>query len=174
MNYEIFQSIQDKYCSDVDCEDFKYPGRLQAYIKKHEVKEFFDINPQLEKFTKASRKLKLKIDIGLTSKVAKVVDLKSSLAALLDLTPSALRLFSIEEGCVVVTFFIPAFVADVVFPANNNFSTKYEEGFRRLSILRLICGNFNWKCGDEGIFVQSMSKNNGSNIRTLYVVLIPT
>lgn len=91
----------------------------------------------MEKLTKASKKLKLKIDIEFTSKVARVVNLKSSLAALLGLRPSALRLFSIEEGCVIVTFLIPDFVADTIFGADKRMSISQKEGFQSLSVLRV-------------------------------------
>jgi hypothetical protein len=148
LNYDIYQSIQDKYCSDIDCEDFKYPERLKAYIDKHNVIEFFDINPKLEVFTQASKKLKLKFEIELTSKMARVVSLKSSIAALLGLRPSALRLFSIEEGCVVVTFLVPTFAADYIFPPGKNMNFGLAEDLQHLSVLRLTCGDFEMDTGD--------------------------
>ena len=76
LNYDIYKSIQDKYCGGFDCEDFKYPEWLSAYIDKHKIKEFFYINPKLEKLNEASTKLMLKLDIEATSRVVKVVDLK--------------------------------------------------------------------------------------------------
>ena len=149
LNYDIYRSIQDKFCSDVDCDDFKYPEYLKAYIEQHKLKEFFDVNPKLEKLTKASKKLKLKMDIELTSKVARVINLKSSLAALLGLRPSALRLFSIEEGCVLVTFLIPATVAGSVFPADKKVDAQQMEGFRSLSVLWATCGDFHMDFRDS-------------------------
>ena len=146
LNYDIYESIQNKFCTEVECEDFKYPERLKAYIEQHSIKEFLDVNPQLEKFTKASKKLTLKIDIEVTSKVAKVVNLKSSVAALLGLRPTALRLLGIEEGCVIVTFLIPAFVADAIFGAGKIVSTKLKEELRNLPVLWMNCGNFNLTC----------------------------
>lgn len=147
LNYEIYQSILDKYCSDVECEDFRYPELLKAYIDKHNVKEFFSVNPQLEKCTEASKRMKLKIDIERTTKVAKVVDLKSSIAALLRLRPSALRLISVEEGCVMITFLIPVAVADTMFAAHKTMTPKQVEGFKSLSVLWIECGNFNFTFG---------------------------
>ena len=141
LNYEIYKSIQDYFCGGVDCDDFKYPERLKAYIDMHKVKEFFAVNPQLEKITEASIKLCLKLDIEVTTKVAKVVNLKSSVAALLGLNPSALRLFSIEEGCVIVTFLIPAFVADIIF-TSGRMTSKRVRSFHELSIQWIKCGDF--------------------------------
>ena len=146
LNYDIYLSIQNKFCSDVKCDDFKYPERLKAYINEHKVKEFFDINSQLEKITEASKKLCLKLDIEVTSKVTKLVDLKSTVAALLGLKPSALRLYSVEEGCVVVTFLIPFFVVDIVFAAGR-MTSKTMKSFQELSVLWMKCGNFNFDLG---------------------------
>ena len=145
LNYDIYESIQNKFCTEVECEDFKYPDRLKAYIDGHNVKEFFDVNPQLEKVTEASIKLCLKLDIEVTSKVAKVVNLKSSVAALLGLKPSALRLFSVEEGCVIVTFLIPAFVADIIFATGKMITMS--KGFQDLSVLWIKCGDFKFDFG---------------------------
>ena len=114
LNYDVYQFILDKYCSDMKCDEFKYPEKLEAYINEHRIDEFFGINPQLENFDQASKKVKLKFDIASTSKVVKIINLKSALADVLGLIPSALRLFSIEEGCVVVTFLIPSSIADVI------------------------------------------------------------
>ena len=139
LNYGIFKSIMDKYCGDLDCDEFNYPTHLKDYVDRHNVKEFFDVNPQLEKFTKNSKKLKLKMDIELTCKVARIVDLKYSLGAILGLRPSALRLYSVEEGCVIVTFLIPAFVKDAIF---KKITDKQKKDIQALSVLWMECDEY--------------------------------
>ena len=114
INYEIFQSIIDKY----EIEDkrntgvLSYPEHLKAYFDKHKLSEFLQINPRLEKITDSSKELILKFNIELSARVTKVLDLKESIAEILRLKSSALRLVGIEEGCVIVTFLIPDFLAD--------------------------------------------------------------
>lgn len=142
LNYGIYQSILEKYCGDIDCEEFKYPEKLQAYIDQHSIKEFFDVNPQLEESTKSSKKLKFKIDIESTSKVARVVNLKSAIAKILGLKPSALRLYSVEEGCVIATFLIPAHVADAIFSSDVVLTAEERKELRDLSVIWMKCGDY--------------------------------
>jgi hypothetical protein len=142
LNCDIFQSILEKYCTGLDCEDLKYPEYLKAYIDKHKIAEFCSVNPQLANWTKNSKKLCLKFDIDETSKVSKVLDLKPRIAEILDVTPGALQVFSIEEGCVVLTLLIPTFVADVIFPEGKELTMKQRNAFQALSVLWIKCDNF--------------------------------
>lgn len=73
--------------------------------------------------------------------MAKVVDLKSEIAAILGVTPSALRLFSIEEGCVIAVYLTPAFVAHSIFPANGQLTAQQKDSFRSISVLWIECGD---------------------------------
>ena len=142
LNYSIYQSILEKYCGDIDCEEFKYPDKLQAYIDQHSIKEFFDVNPQLEEFTKSSKKLKFKIDIESTSRVARIVNLKSAIAKVLRLKPSALRLYSVEEGCVIATFLIPVHVADAIFSSDVVITMEERKKLQDLSVIWMKCGDY--------------------------------
>ena len=164
LNYDIFQSILENYCSDMDCEQFQYPEKLQAYIDRHNIKEFFEINPQLEKFVDKSKKLKLKIDIDVTTKAAKIVDLKSSVASVLGLNPSALRLFSIEEGCVIATFLIPVSIAQAIFTRERGITSGQREGLRGLKVLWMKCDDYEYDfCQHETI---------GTLLNQLYLFVI--
>lgn len=142
LNYDIFKFILDKYCHDVEDDDLKYPEYLKEYIEQHNVKEFFEINPQLEKDTAGYKKLQLKFDIEQTSKMVKLVNLKPAIAKILGLMPSALRLVDVEEGCVVATFLIPTFVADDIFPADKKMATHEADALRALSVLWVKCENY--------------------------------
>ena len=57
-------------------DDLKYHEHLKDYIDQHNIKEFFEINPQLEKRTAGHKELQFKFDIEQTSKIAKLADLK--------------------------------------------------------------------------------------------------
>lgn len=143
LNYEVFQFILDKYRNLIHCgqDEFKYPEHLEAYINKHKISEFIEINPLLEKFTVTLKQLILKFDIATTAKLAKLKKLKTAVAKMLGLRSAALRLLDIEEGCVVATFLIPSPVAELVFNQHTTFSREQVEEFRALLVLWLKCND---------------------------------
>lgn len=143
-NYDIFQSILEKYYDLEDQEKFQYKKHFKFYIDTHTVSNFIAINPRLEKFTDVSQsdKITLKFDIKLTDKISKVFDCKGAVASILGIPTSALRLLSIEEGCVIVTFLIPESIANGIITTEKKFTTEEVEEFRTLSILWLKYGSF--------------------------------
>ena len=141
LNYDIFQSIQNTFCRGLDSEDLNYSKHLKAYVNEHKISEFCSVNSQLAKFNDTDEKLRFKFDFEMvTSKVAKVLDLKKRIADILGVTPSTLRLLSVEEGCLIVTFLTTAFVADAILPADGELTTKQTEDFRAISVMWLECG----------------------------------
>lgn len=153
LNYDIFQFMVDKYLLDNGQEEFKYPDHLKAYLNKHKISEFVKINPLLKDFSDASKKLILKMDIELTSELAKLGKFKTAVAKILGLKSAALRLLDVKDGCVVATFTIPTPVADIMFNKNTIFTEKQLQEFRALPVLWLECNNcmfnFNAKKIDE-------------------------
>lgn len=84
-DYEIFQLIlvkyQKKYHIDTEREELKYPEYLKAYLTRHKVSEFVEINPLSKKNTATSKKLVVKIEIESTSTLmAKIKKLKTFVA----------------------------------------------------------------------------------------------
>ena len=146
LNCDIFLSILNQYCSGVDNNALKYPEHLKAYIDQHTINEFISVNCELEKITDKDEKLKFKFDIEQTSKVAKV---KSKIAAILGVTPSALRLFSIEKGCLIVTFLTPAFVADKIFSAGGILATKQMDELCANSVMWVKFRDYRIKVGKK-------------------------
>ena len=142
LNYEILQDILEFYEIPEDQERLQYPKHLKAYIEKHKVSEFVKINPMLKKHVNGSKELMLKFDIDTTCKLAKVVELKKFVAKTLDLQPSTLHLIDIKEGCVVVTFTVPASVADAIFTSNKVLTMQQEDELRAASVLWLKCNDF--------------------------------
>ena len=141
INVGIFESIIDKYRIDTDSDkDLQYSEHLKAYLKSHKISEFIMINPKLESIPENSDKLILKFNVALPSNITKVLDLKSAIADILDVDSRTLRLVGIEKGCVVVTFLIPATVANCVF--DSGLTAKQEADIRALSVLWLECRNY--------------------------------
>lgn len=141
LNYDVFQFLVDKYDLDNGQEEFKYPEHLEAYINRHKIAEFTEINPLLKDFTDASKKLILKIDIESTSELGKLKRLKSAVAKVLGLKTAALRLLDIKDGCIMASFLIPTPVAEVIFSKHTTFTDKQVEMFKSLSIVWMECND---------------------------------
>ncbi len=141
LNYEVFQSILEHYKVVEDQEILQYRKKLHAYIYKHKISEFVKINPLL-KHRNGSKELTLKYDIETTCNLAKVGELTKLIAEILDLSPSALHIVDIEDGCVVVTFLIPASVADAIFTPNTVFTSQQEGELQAASVLWLKCNGY--------------------------------
>ncbi len=145
LNYDIFESILERYnISD----DQQYSDHLKVYIKKHKISEFAKINPLL-KSKKGSKELILKFNINNTCRLAKVHELKTLIAEILDLRPSALEIVDIKDGCVVVTFLIPTSVADAIFTPNTVFTSQQEDKLQAASVLWLKCNGHTFDFREE-------------------------
>ena len=154
LHYEVFQYILDEYCnaSEKDCEKFKYPEYLKVYIEQLNIKEFFEINPELKEFS-STKRICLKMDIEETTKITNIKKLEVSIAAILGskLQPSDLRLISVEEGCLILTYLIPEVVA--VSIASKEMTADQIESLKSLSI--------HWmRCDESEIFLSGMEDHN--------------
>ena len=139
LDHKIFQMIIKEFDIDQSQERLKYPKYLKDYVNMHKLSEFCIINPLLENYTDASEKLVLKFDFELTNcSIGKVKECTDIIARILDLRTTALRILSIEQGCVIVTVLIPAVSVDIIFPA---LSPKQCDDLKYRSVLWLECND---------------------------------
>ena len=126
LNYRIYESLRDKFIPEERDEAFNYPDYLKDYANKHRLSEFLEINPGLKEIdvTTSNKTLHIKFDIQASDKLINVLELQQSLAPLLEVKPSALQILNIEQGCVIVTFLIPAHVAKVAFQHVREFTPE--------------------------------------------------
>ena len=169
LNYKIFEHIVKEYELDNGREEFKYPEHLKDYIKKHKISEFTNINPLKKEINANSTKMVLKIDIDSTSRLAKLVKLKSSIAGILRLNPTAIQLYDIKDGCVVATFLIPTPVAKLTFNADTVLTEEQEKKFQALNVLWLKCNEFIF-VGKEPEDVRSLSWHSMREEEMLIIV----
>ena len=152
LNYHIFEKLVTKFELNNGQECLKYPVKLRKYIEKHTISEFIEVHPVLNNHTDGTKKLVLILDLSLTSKLAKLVNIGNSVAQLMNLDQSALLIHNIEKRCVVITFLIPIFVADEIFTGHPTciFSIDQKEKFRNLSIQQLCCNgcDFDFTSGE--------------------------
>lgn len=142
LNDDIFQCIMAEYKIPKDCEPMNYSKHLWDYLQKHKLSDFAKINPRLEKITGSSEKFILKVNIHKLEKISRIIELKHTVANILGLRTSALKLIDIHEGCVVVTFLVPPFVPDALFGGGKTLTATQVEQFRGLSIEWLKCGEY--------------------------------
>ena len=150
LDYDIFQSIVDEFKldhnnTDENKEKLNYPKHLKEFIEKHKLSEFIKINPELSRYTSNSEEVCLTFDINLSKyRLKNVAELKSTIADILKIQPSSLRLFRIEDGCVKMTFLLPSSVAHYIFPSDKKFSGEQIRGFLALKTQWLTCCNFSF------------------------------
>ena len=151
LDYYIFEKIVIQFEIDSGQEHLKYPEKLQKYIKKHTISEFIEVHPVLNNYTDGTKKLVLILDVRLTSKFSKLVDVGHSVAQLMNLDQSALLIHNVGERCVIVTFLIPSFAADAIFAGQQMciFSADQEEKFRNLSVQELHCNGYHFDFASE-------------------------
>jgi hypothetical protein len=144
LDYQIYIDIAEKYNINVEEEKERYLCNLKEYVNKHSISELVEhkIIPTLRKeSSNGSKKLVIKLDIKMSGKLAKLIDLKVAIAELLGFQPYALQLIYIEKGSVLVTFLVPAGAAACVFPIDKKFSKEESKAFRSLSVVWLEYDN---------------------------------
>lgn len=143
INCDIFQDLMTNYDIMEDQEELKYYEHLNAYIEKHEISDFVAFDPPL-KNKKDWKELKCEIDY--TSRLATVTELKASIAENFDLSPAALHIVDVTEGSVIVTFFIPAAIANILFPSESEivFTMEQIAAFKAASVIWLECNGHNF------------------------------
>ena len=172
MNYEIFQTMQERYVIDEGQEALKYPVHLKEYVEKHKITEFVEIKGGLrvihEKSSGTSQKMTLKIDIKETCKLARLTDLKFEIAKILDITLLGLQLLDVEKGCVVVTLLVVNSIVNAIFTGEKKeiLTQEQMEMFQNLSVQWLKCKEYEWN------FMKPQSNTSGKNYTGLHQIML--
>lgn len=144
-DYDIFEFLIFEYELDQKHQKLHYAQHFDSFIGKHKVSEFTLINPALVKYdceSGDSKKLTLKFDIDIVDCcLTKVNELKEVIAAALNINHSALRLLSIQEGCMEVTFLIPTVRANVVFADDWKLVSDKSKDLQASSLITMSYGN---------------------------------
>ena len=94
LNYHIYESLRNKFIPEERDEAFKYPDYLKAYVNKHRLSEFLEINPKLKEIDTSNNIVHIIFDIQAFDNV---LELQESLAAVLEIRPSELQILNIEQ-----------------------------------------------------------------------------
>ena len=146
----FFEDIVHHFKIDKTQEDLKYPEKLREYIKKHTVSEFTEIRPEirtvLSKYTDDTKELVIVLDVQQlhACQMSDVMDIGQAVALIMNLKQSQLLIHNIGRGSVVVTFLIPAFVAECIFRGHKDciFSLEQIEELRKVSVTKLKCNGY--------------------------------
>jgi hypothetical protein len=81
--------------------------------------------------------------VKLESDYDKLIDLKQlqcRLSLILEVAVHVLRLSSVKDGCIQLTFLIPSFIQEAIFPL----SADQERDLKELGVIKLWCGNYHF------------------------------
>jgi hypothetical protein len=146
LNCFIFEKIVIQFKIDEGQESLQYPKELRRYVEKHTISQFIEVHPVLNNYTDGTKKLVLILDIELTCKFSKLVDIGHSVARLMNMDECALLIHNVGKHCVIATFLIHSLVADKIFtgPAASIFSIGQKDQLRNLSVLQLKCNGYDF------------------------------
>ena len=155
-NHSLIGDIIEVFCSDdedVRKTHREFCSQLQKYCKnrtcKCSLKNGFGFG------RKRNAHVTLKTDSEWsTIRIDQLEEVKCNLAKVLKVQPHSLYLLSAKYGCVQLTFLIPEFVAEAIFPL----STELEAVLTEEGILELHCGDYHYKSSQEPVSHSSLWK----------------
>ena len=112
----------------------KYKEDFEHYVKRKIFECPCEVGP-LEALSNTKLYVKLESDYD------KLVDLKQfqcRISSILEVSVHVLRLSSVKDGCIQLTFLIPSFIQEAIFPL----SPDQERDMKKLGIIKLWCENY--------------------------------
>ena len=114
----------------------KYKEDFEHYIKRRVFECPCEVGPPE---TRNGTKLYVKLE----SDYDKLVELKQfqcRLSLILEVSVHALRLSSVKDGCIQLTFLIPSYIQEAIFPL----SVDQEAAMKDEGIIELLCGSYHF------------------------------
>ena len=145
LSYEVLEYIIEHYGTSDDTERLtRYNEELCRFCERR----IFELplpasgngagsalSPRQEKFV-----VKLNVREDITSQELRQI--KGRIARILNVKPATLIIHSVDLGCVQLTFLIPKFVAQEIFPLSEKQTSALS---RDASVVRLVCGDYLFK-----------------------------
>ena len=142
LNYEILEYIIEHYGTSEDTERlWKYDKELHDFCKRR----LFEVplpvrgNGTENKSSPKQEELYVKLDIREDIPVERFNQIKEKIAKILHVRPATLQICRITKGCVQLTFLIPKFVAQEIFPLSHEQTSALSKD---VSVISLECGNY--------------------------------
>ena len=136
-NYELIEYLIERVGTDEDKTHFKdYQSKFAEYARRR----IYESPPKTAMCTPDQSKIYIKLESRYSEKHS-LNDLRNfrfHLSELLKISPYALRLCCIEKGCIRLTFQLPNFVKQRVFPLTSD----QESGLQKLGVTQVVCGDY--------------------------------
>ena len=144
LNYEILEYIIKEHGRSDDMEKLRgYEDKLKKFCERR----FFELSlpdngddsgktfPNQEKFA-------VKLDKTEGIKGKELLQIRMQIAKILQVNVATLVIYSLDEGCVQLTFLMPKFVAREIFPLSYEQASALSQD---ASVFRLECGHYAYK-----------------------------
>ena len=138
LNYEILEVIIKQYGTSEDDERLrKYDEELHKFCKRR----IFELPPESNNGNTLSPKqerLRVKLNYRKDITYEHLLQIRGRIAKILNIRLAALILSRVDEGCVQLTFLMPKFVAQEIFPL----SCEQTSALSKESVIRLVCAQY--------------------------------
>ena len=141
-NHSFLDNVIETFCSDnreITKAYKKYRAHLHRYCKNR-VKEL----PPKSRFGHGGRNDKqmfIKVDKKWEEiRLEQLEEVVTNLARIMKVSRPTLQLSSAEIGCVQLTFLVPSYIRDAVFPL----TTEQEVSMRKMGVIDLQCGTYHF------------------------------
>ena len=142
LNCEVLEYIIEGYGTSDDIERLrKYNEKLHNFCKRR----IFELpmpvrgNGTENKLSPKQEKLPVKLDVREDIPSERFNQIKGKIAKILHVRPATLQIYSIAKGCVQLTFLIPKFVAQEIFPLSCEQTSALSKD---VSVIRLECMDY--------------------------------
>ena len=149
LNYEILKYIIELYGTSEDIERLeKYNQKLHNFCKRRifELPETSNETGNVQNEKQAKFVVKLDVQENITCK--QVLQIRRRIAKIFRINVAALTISQMDIGCVQLTFLIPKFLVQEVFPLS---SKQISALSKDASVISLECGSYSCKVGKTTI-----------------------
>ena len=145
LTYEILEYIIELYGTSDDAERLKnYNKKLYKFCKRR----IFELPPESSNGNTLSPKqerFRVKLNLRKDITYQQLLVIRGRIAKILKIRLATLVLSRVDEGCVQLTFLIPKFVTQEIFPL----SCEQTSALRKdVSVIRLECGDYVFEVWD--------------------------
>ena len=167
LNYEVLEYITEHYgTSEDDRRLTDYNEKLHNFFKRRlfEVPMPVRGNGTENKSSPKQEKLNVKLDVREDILAEQFNQIKGKIAKILHVRPATLQICSIAKGCVQLTFLIPKFVAQEIFPLSCEQTLALSKD---VSVIRLECGDY---ASEVCYYPLCLQHHNRFSVHTTYCI----